>query len=238
MSTSSAEFKGSLFPLSVLQLEDPSLSSLSNQLANKLAQAPSFFFRAPLVINIEKIADAPIDFELLKTIVEQNDFICVGICNGTITHKKQARIAGLAVLTQPKHQPESPAKTLPVSATVAPLVEVAALPTKIIKKNVRSGQQVYAKGTNLVVIGSVGNGAEVIADGDIHIYGSLRGRAIAGASGNKNATIFGQKMEAELLSIAGNYWPSESLQASSIWQQSGIVKLQQEQLVVESLLTT
>ena len=72
MSTSSAEFKGSLFPLSVLQLEDPSLSSLSNQLANKLAQAPSFFFRAPLVINIEKIADAPIDFELLKTIVEQN----------------------------------------------------------------------------------------------------------------------------------------------------------------------
>jgi len=242
MSNASAELKGSLFPLSVLQLDDTDLSKLQSQLTNKLAQAPSFFFRAPLVINIEKITEDSLDFATLKQIVEQNDFICVGICNGTANQKKQARIAGLAVLNQPKHQAPAPkvtAKSAELTITEPELpISVAPEPqtTKIVRQNIRSGQQIYAKDGDLVIIGSVSNGAEVIADGNIHIYGSLRGRAIAGASGNKQAAIFSQSIEAELVSIAGTYWLSESLQ-SSTWKKSGVVKLEQEQLTVEPLVS-
>jgi septum site-determining protein MinC len=76
-------------------------------------------------------------------------------------------------------------------------------PTMIIHKPVRTGQRIYAEGTNLVVLGVVNAGAELIADGDIHIYAPLRGRAIAGAQGNENARMFIHSLEAELISIAG-----------------------------------
>jgi septum site-determining protein MinC len=80
----------------------------------------------------------------------------------------------------------------------------------VIDKPLRSGQQVYAKGRDLVVMAVVNPGAEVIADGSIHIYGSLRGKAIAGARGNAKAMIFAQSMEPELISIAGVYRTSEN----------------------------
>lgn len=102
MPTTSVELKGSLFPLSVLQLEDNNLEKLEQQLDNKLKQAPSFFFRAPLVVNIEKITEQEIDFLELKQLIERKEFICVGICNGTPIQKNLARLAGLATLQSPK----------------------------------------------------------------------------------------------------------------------------------------
>ena len=252
MPHSSAQLKGSLFTLSVLQLEDNDMEKLKQQLDNKLKQAPSFFFRAPLVVNIDQISDCDIDFVLLKKLIEAKDFVCVGICNGTTSQKQQARLAGLATLQQPKNTAvikDAANSTSNVEKVVADGrsnikhedVQAAAeskvtsvKKNKIIRQNIRSGQQVYAKDSDLIIIGSVGNGAEVIADGNIHIYGKLRGRAIAGATGNKNSAIFCQSIEAELVSIAGTYWLSESI-GDSHWQQSGFIKLEQEQLVVESL---
>lgn len=240
MPTSSAELKGSLFPLSILVLEDNNLEKLQQQLDNKLKQAPAFFFRAPLVVNIEQVNEEEIDFSALKQAIENKDFICVGICNGTVEQKKQARLAGLATLQPPK---ASDSKVKPVVKEVLKEIEkpVLATPTKapdmIVRQNVRSGQQIYAKNADLIVVGSVGNGAEVIADGSIHIYGKLRGRALAGASGNKGSAIFCQSLEAELVSVAGNYWVSDAIE-KSLWQQSGIIKLDQEQLTVERLLDT
>lgn len=237
MSNTTAELKGSLFPLSILQLQDNDLTKLVTQLKNKQAQAPSFFYRAPLVINIETLENQQINFVLLKSTIEQLDFICVGICNGSNEQKKQARIAGLAVLKQPNVEQRNP--TVHTEKPVAPVIASAVepKPAKIITQNIRSGQQVYAKDGDLIIIGSVGNGAEVIADGNIHIYGTLRGRAIAGASGNKNSAIFSLSIEAELVSIAGTYWLSESLQADA-WKKSGMVKLAQDQLVIEPMLST
>ena len=242
MSYDSAELKGSLFPLSVLQLEDNDLNKLAQQLEIKYNQAPSFFFRAPLVINIANLEDQSLDFAELKTRIEQQNFICVGICNGTPAQKKQARTAGLATLTQPKSpaakpkpQVEIPAETKapePAPAPAAPVV--TSQKCQIVRQNVRSGQQIYAKGADLVVIGSVGNGAEVIADGSIHIYGTLRGRAIAGAQGNKHSAIFCQSLEAELVSIAGTYWLSEAMQETN-WRQACLVKLEEDQLIIEEL---
>ncbi len=241
MPQTSAQLKGSLFPLSVLQLEDNNLEKLQQQLTKKLEQAPSFFYRAPLVVNIEQIGDADIDFLLLKQSIEAKDFICVGICNGSNAQKKQARIAGLATLQQPKvntkpslQEAASTIATKEIAVEAKPVPAVAAKAAKIVKQNVRSGQQIYAKDCDLVIIGSVGNGAEVISDGNIHIYGKLRGRAIAGAKGNKESAIFCQSIEPELVSIAGTYWLSEAIEQSH-WQQSGFIKLEHEQLVIDAL---
>jgi len=107
--------------------------------------------------------------------------------------------------------------------------------SKIIEQAVRSGQQVYAKGSDLIVKGTVGAGAEVIADGNIHIYGTLRGKAIAGASGDTSKRIFCYNLQAELVSIAGNYWLSESLQGE-FWGKAAGIKLQDDQLVLAELV--
>jgi septum site-determining protein MinC len=96
------------------------------------------------------------------------------------------------------------------SALVPTVVESGPLGAMVIDKPLRSGQQVYAKGRDLVVMAMVNPGAEVIADGSIHIYGTLRGKAIAGARGNTQAMIFAQSMEPELISIAGIYRTSEN----------------------------
>jgi len=106
--------------------------------------------------------------------------------------------------------------------------------TKIISTPVRSGQQIYAKDSDLIILSQVGQGAEVIADGNIHIYGTLRGRAIAGASGNKEARIFCQSLQAELISIAGIYQVSDDLPADRIGQSSQI-ELKENHLHIDTL---
>ncbi len=85
------------------------------------------------------------------------------------------------------------------------------LPSKIVSTPVRSGQQIYAKDTDLIILGNVSQGAEIIADGCIHVYGVLRGRAIAGANGNNDAYIFCHNLQPELISVAGHYWLSDAI---------------------------
>ena len=84
-------------------------------------------------------------------------------------------------------------------------VEYVIKSPKLVNRPVRSGQQVYARDTDLVILGSIGPGAEIIADSNIHVYGALRGRALCGVAGNTEARIFCQSLEAELVSVAGNY---------------------------------
>jgi len=94
---------------------------------------------------------------------------------------------------------------VPVAPTPAAAAPVAAIPPMIIDTPVRGGQRIYARGTDLIITAVVNSGAEVIADGNIHVYAPLRGRALAGASGNTKARIFTMSLEAELVSIAGIY---------------------------------
>ena len=105
---------------------------------------------------------------------------------------------------------------------------------KIIYQPVRSGQQIYAKGGDLIIIGSVSAGAECLADGNIHIYGALRGRALAGILGNEQAHIFCSSLEAELVSIAGHYMVSENLK-EDYWQRSSDVFIKDNSLTIGSL---
>lgn len=107
-------------------------------------------------------------------------------------------------------------------------------PAKIIRHAIRSGQQIYAPRGDLIVIGSVSAGAEILADGNIHVYGTLRGRALAGVKGDTEARIFCQKLEAELLSIAGHYKMDEDLQRAH-WQKSIQATLDGKRLKIDAL---
>jgi septum site-determining protein MinC len=105
---------------------------------------------------------------------------------------------------------------------------------KLIKTAVRSGQQVVNPDGDLIIMGNVGQGAEVLAAGSIHIHGTLYGRALAGIQGDKNASISCQKLEAELFSIAGEYQVSEDMDAQH-WQKTCYIKMQDHHLVLQSV---
>ena len=114
-------------------------------------------------------------------------------------------------------------------------VPTAAVPTMVIDKPLRSGQRVYARGGDLVVLAVVSFGAEVIADGNIHVYAPLRGRAIAGARGNTDARIFSTCLEAQLVSIAGIYRTTETPLPATVLGQPAQIWLDGEKIMVEPL---
>jgi septum site-determining protein MinC len=118
--------------------------------------------------------------------------------------------------------------------------EVPGAPTMVIDKPLRSGQKIYARGADLVVLAMVNMGAEVVADGNIHVYAPLRGKAMAGASGNTQARIFSLCMEPELISIAGVYRTSENQLSKEIHGKAAQVRLSndgQDKLLFEALNT-
>lgn len=141
--------------------------------------------------------------------------------------------APLAAAPGPATQPATAvAPMTPPSVNSAP---TSIAPTLIVDKPLRSGQQVYAKGGDLVVLATVNVGAEVIADGSIHVYGPLRGKAVAGAKGNVDARIFSTCMEPQLLAIAGTYRTTENPLPADVVGRPAQIRLEGERLVFEPL---
>ncbi len=124
----------------------------------------------------------------------------------------------------PERLPENPAASEPSSRK-----------TLVVEKPIRTGQQVYAENADLIVLGLVSEGAEVIADGHIHVYAPLRGRALAGANGNQSARIFVQSMQAELVSIAGIYRTFDQRLPPHLHRQAVQIYLQKERLAIAAL---
>ncbi|PVZ64966.1 septum site-determining protein MinC [Pelagibaculum spongiae] len=185
------DLKASVFPLSVVKLNSLDYPQLARILEQKRAMAPGFFNYTPAVLDLQSIDEAP-DFNKLKQLLTESGMVPVAIHNASEQQKADASQCGLAILTasQSTNQKQS-----------QPSV-------KYIEQPVRSGQQIYFPG-DLIICAPVGAGAEVIADGNIHIYGALRGRALAGAKGNRSARIYCQQLKAELVSIAGCFQVSE-----------------------------
>ncbi|PMH41888.1 septum site-determining protein MinC [Vibrio sp. 10N.286.49.B3] len=217
--SSTPDLKGSSFTLSVLHLTGNDIANAVTFLNDKVAQAPAFFASAPVVINITQV-DAEIDFLALKEGIANAGMIPVGI-TGCKDKRIQnlASTAGFAVMTASKSPAQAPTQITP---------------TKVIKTPIRSGQQVYAKDSDLVILSHVSAGAEVIADGSIHIHGTLRGRAIAGASGQKEAKIICHDLQAELVSIAGNYWLSDKIE-TEYWKSKVMLSMTDDVLQFEVL---
>ena len=211
------EIKSANLPLVALLLKSTDLDALARELALRFGDIPDFFDQDPLVIDLTPLqasaSDADIDFPALITLLRGYRVMPIAVKGGSAGQMAAAQQAGLlsapdAHLISPKPAP-APTKRQPAPQT-APQAPAAPLGALIIDKPLRSGQQVYARGRDLVVLAMVNAGAEVIADGHIHVYAPLRGKAMAGARGNTDARIFALALEAELLSIAGVYRTSEN----------------------------
>lgn len=213
--TATFRLKGSAFTLSILQLEGVKLSELKKQLREKINLAPQFFRYAPVVVDISKLTEqqSQIDFAELRTILHEQHLIPVGIRGAESDLHDQIHQAQFAVMQDsdqmPKHakKPQTDNTLLagkgrqPETSAAQPEQPTALL----INEPIRSGQQVYAQGTDLIITSTISPGSELLADGNIHVYGTLKGRALAGVNGNKSARIFCNRLEAELVSIAGQY---------------------------------
>jgi septum site-determining protein MinC len=255
------QLKASLYTLTTLHLLLPDLEALNEQLAKLRKQAPKFFDSAPVIVDFQRLEEGSFfNFIALKNIFSQHQLIIVGLRHVPASFHTAAKEAGFAILpnaTQSKtsgaHSTElgnaKPLRTKtetapePVASAPAPAVTSAeekeeaehSVPTMVISSPVRSGQQIYAKDADLVVINSVSPGAEIIADGNIHVYGTLKGRALAGAKGNTEARIFCQNLAAELVSIAGHYWLHEDVIAHLKGKSSVQIFLKNDQLQLEKL---
>jgi septum site-determining protein MinC len=235
-------------------LKSTDLGALARDLKTRFGDIPDFFENDPLVIDLTPLNAAarrtsaevePIDFPALLTLLRQYSVVPIAIKGGSAAQMADGLAAGLlpapdarvVASSPPTPEPERQVAPAPQAAanvkapspvaTPAPTQPVpeAPLGALVINKPLRSGQQIYARGRDLVVLAMVNAGAEIIADGHIHVYAPLRGKAMAGARGNTEARIFALSLEAELISIAGIYRTSENPLPANIQGKPAQVRL-------------
>jgi septum site-determining protein MinC len=195
-----------------LLLKTADLDALAAELTARFGDHPDFFDHDPLVLDLSPLqaqGEAAIDFSALLDLLHRYRVLPVAARGGSSAQMAAALAAGLAAAPEAVAPPAPRAKPAAVAPAPAAPVEATPAGALVIDKPLRSGQQVYARGRDLIVLCMVNAGAEVIADGNIHVYAPLRGRAIAGARGNEQARIFSLCLEPELISIAGVYRTSE-----------------------------
>lgn len=203
-----------------LRVRTLDVAQLSREMRERVDRAPKLFGRAPVIIDFGGLAQMP-DVATAKALLEGlrgAGVLPVGLSYGTRETEQLAEQLGLPLLAKFRAQYEpvgaaasaapparrESAEAAPAKTEKAPAAN-ATSPGLVQKTPVRSGQQLYAENRDLTVLSTVGAGAEVISDGSIHIYGTLRGRALAGAQGNTDARIFCREFHAELVAIAGHY---------------------------------
>jgi septum site-determining protein MinC len=209
------ELKAGPLTLPILKLLSGDLDAVTKQLALKVEQAPGFFHNAPVLIELQSVAntDTAVDFALLVGLLRGYGMIPFGVRGGNEQQNGMAEMMELAVLSGTFENRSSSRRSS--SAPAKAPRGTAAATTRIISSPVRSGQRVYAAGGDLVVVASVSSGAELLADGNIHVYGALRGRALAGVTGDASRRIFCSDLQAELVAIAGRYRVSEDIAPST-----------------------
>lgn len=220
--------RASLFPLTILPLKNKDLNTLAQALDAKIAQAPQFFHAAPIVLDLHSYQDelSP-SFVDIKALLDARNLKLVGVATRNELYKTTALAQGLALM-DPKAP--SPPPTHPTqNAKNAAASESAS--TKLITQSIRSGQQIYAE-NDLIILGTVSSGAEIIAGGNIHIYGKLSGRALAGIRQQTEARIFCLEFNAELIAIAGVYQVKEDFDLSKLGQGTTQIYLENNHLKI------
>ncbi|WP_058535008.1 septum site-determining protein MinC [Legionella saoudiensis] len=207
--TQAFKLKGRLYTFTVLQVLNTDSEVFAQQLVETITRAPKLFDRTPVVFDLAAVHQLEFDLNALIQAARTNGMIPVAIQGGSSLHDTLAQCQGLAVL----HASTTQDKPI-IERSIEPSQpqQPEASKTKLLTTPVRSGQQFVAKNADLIVTSSVSHGAELLADGSIHVYGALRGRALAGISGDKEARIFCQSLEAELVSIAGFYRLSDAIE--------------------------
>ncbi|MGI9490590.1 MAG: septum site-determining protein MinC [Geminicoccaceae bacterium] len=253
------QIRGQIYTLVTLRVVEPDDHQFFMELHKEIGRAPDFFKNAPVVVDVGPIADRkPTNLAEFSRRLRQLQLVPVGIQNGNDDWNRVAINAGLGLF--PAGRPASgsgapaanngpaaandrreepavpitpPARPSPPSASAR--VAETFVGTKIVNEPVRAGQQIYAKNADLVVLAQVQPGAELMADGNIHIYSNLRGRAHAGVGGNTSARIFCRSMEAQLISIAGIYLVNDEIEQQFLGQPVQI-GCQNETIVMEKLV--
>jgi len=230
---SALEFKGNLLTLMVLHLFESDTEIIAEQLAEKISKAPSFFQHAPIVIDLQAVQNNKLDLAEIVSLLRTYGLIPVAVRGGSPLQDEIAFNLNLGRLADVKKPSRQQTKNLlePKKSAKAPISPTS----KIITKPVRSGQQVAALNGDLIVLSSVSQGAEILASRHIHIYGALRGRALAGINGDNEARIFCQDLKAELLSIAGHYKVNEDIPADLMDKQVQVY-LDEDSLKIQPLL--
>ena len=243
-SRTSFDLKSASLPVVAVVLKTTDAAQFAADLAERVADAPGFFDSDPVLIDLAAVreAEAAIDFGAIVAALRRHSTLPVAVRGGSPEQMQAALAQGLAAAPE-----ELPARAVAAPApaaappTVVQQVEVVrevpapAPVTMVVDKPLRSGQQVYARGADLVVLAMVSDGAEVIADGNVHVYAPLRGRAIAGARGNTEARIFSTCMEPQLVSIAGIYRTTETELPGNVRGKPAQVRLEGEKLIIEPL---
>ena len=232
-----------------LRIRTLDVDQLVREMRERVERAPKLFGRAAVIVDFGGLAQLP-DPDTAGALIDglrDAGVLPVALAYGSSANDALAQALGLPVLAKFRAQYER--AEAPPAAAVAPAparepepaprrastkaapAEAPRAPGRMQKSAVRSGQQLYAEGCDLTVLSTVGAGAEVISDGSIHIYGTLRGRALAGAQGNAEARIFCREFHAELVAIAGHYTVLDDVpeklrgKAVQVWLENGQLKL-------------
>ncbi len=239
------ELKSATLSVVALVLRTADLAALASAMSAQFGGTPELFSQDPVVIDLSAVADdsLPLAFEELVALLKSYRMLPVAVRGGTALQMDAALQAGLgeAPAADPVPAPRAPepasaAAPEPPPPQPAPAAAVPVfVPTVVVDKPLRSGQQVYAKGGDLIVMAAVNFGAEVLADGNIHVYGPLRGKAVAGVKGNSQARIISTCMEPELVSIAGTYRTTESPLPADVVGKPAQIRLDDGRLVFEPL---
>lgn len=230
-SVAAFQVRGRFLTALVLRIDSESAGDeFFGQIDEQLLKTPQFFLGAPMVLDLGNSAGFR-DVDGIRHLVDnlrRRELRVFGVQNANDLDADVLQTLGLINVTTGRDAP------LPRAA--GPATPAAAAPrpveNKVIRSTVRSGQMIVAEHGDLTVIGSVASGAELIAAGNIHVYGPLRGRAMAGCHGNENAHIFCQSLNAELVAIAGLYQTSETLDAA-VGQGCTHIYLEDEKLRME-----
>ncbi|MDX1796668.1 MAG: septum site-determining protein MinC [Hydrogenovibrio sp.] len=200
------DLKGSILSLTVLHIHSEDIEQTKQALAAKVEQAPDFFVGVPVVIEPHVELKDPTFLALLVEYFYQLQLIPVGIRTQDKAIQEQAAYAGLAVFPAEKKKKAKEKAERKVEGPGEPTTAMT------VNGSVRSGQQIYAKQRDLIVMGSVNPGAEIVADGHVHVFGKIMGKVFAGSAGMTEAKIFAKELNPELVCIAGMYQLSEDIE--------------------------
>jgi len=234
------ELKSAQLPVVALVLKTIDVASVAADLEARRADDPDFFDNDPVLIDLSAVQaeEPPIDFAALVQLLRSHRTQPVAVRGGSPVQMAAAHAAGLVAapdLPAARQQPREVVREVVREVQVEVPVPAPAPGSLVVDKPLRSGQQVYARGSDLVVMAMVSFGAEVIADGNIHVYAPLRGRAIAGARGDTSARIFTTCMEPQLVSVAGIYRTTETELPDNVRGKPAQVRLDGEKLLIEPL---
>lgn len=222
------ELKSSNFTLAVIHIRDAQPEDIYRAIQKKIEQAPAFLQNAPVILNVANLNHKSNWLKLYQAVsVAGLHVVGVSGCNNSKL-KQEIICSGLPILTEGK----LPTQSIPLNNGLSTAMVV--VKTQLMNKPIRSGQQVYARNSDLIITNSVSAGAEIVADGNIHIYGIMRGRALAGASGDRESKIFCTHFFPELVSICGQYWLRDQIPTEFLGKAAQL-SLQDSMLTIQSL---